>query len=61
MITGPHREIYQAVQKLNPEGFVEYARGKSELVSEVSGLLKRIISNVIGREVASEKSFAVNF
>jgi hypothetical protein len=28
---------------------------------EVSGILKRIISTVTGKEVATEKTFAVNF
>lgn len=58
--SGAHREVFQMVQKLDPKGFVEFAQDKQDIVSDVSNILKRIITNVLGREVAGEKSFAVN-
>lgn len=61
VIGGRERSIISAVQKLDPERFAEFALDKRETVTDVSGVLKRIISNVIGRQVASENSFAVNF
>lgn len=61
VIEGRHREIFLAVQKLDPVQFSELSSNRDADVAEVSGIMKRIISNVIGREVASEKSFAVNF
>ena len=61
IITGTHRDIFLQVQKLSPPEFMAFANGKSELLSDVSRVMRRIISNVIGREVATEMSFAVNF
>jgi DNA repair protein RecO (recombination protein O) len=61
IISPRHREVFQLVQRLDPKQFLVFASDKPESISDVSNVLKRIISNVIGREVASEKSFAVNF
>jgi DNA repair protein RecO (recombination protein O) len=59
-VTGLHREIFGNVQRLAPSEFAVYAADKVEHAVEVSAALKRLISNVIGKEVANEKSFAVN-
>ena len=61
VMTGQYRELINSAQKLSPKDFLAFASDKTEPLAEISGILKRIISNVIGREVASEKSFAVNF
>jgi len=61
VLTGSHREIFLAAQRLGPVDFSEFVERRADEVTEMSGIFKRIISNVIGREVASEKSFAVNF
>ncbi len=61
VITALHREVFHNVQKLAPDEFAEFASANVSAAAEVSDVLKRIISNVIGREVASEKTFAVNF
>jgi DNA repair protein RecO (recombination protein O) len=59
---GPiERKIFEQAQKLSPSAFAEYTTDKSASVMEVSGILKRIISTVTGKEVATEKTFAVNF
>lgn len=60
VMTALHREIFHNVQKLAPDEFAKFASGNATAVSELSDVLKRIISNVIGRELASEKSFAVH-
>ena len=60
VMTGPHRAVFFAVQRLDPRQFSTFASDKADLVRDVSTAMKRIISNVIGREVATEKSFAVN-
>ena len=60
IIAGPHREVFHMAQRLDPRQFAGFALDKSDIVLEVSNVLKRIISTVIGREVATEKSFAVN-
>jgi DNA repair protein RecO (recombination protein O) len=59
-VTGRHREVFQKVQTLAPAEFAIYAADRSDAVADVSEILKRIISSVLGREVAGEKSFAVN-
>jgi len=60
-ISGPQRELVRSALKLSPREFLDSTSEKREDMTEVSKILKRIISNVIGREVATEKSFAVNF
>lgn len=55
IISGVHRDIYQAVQKLSPPQFVDYACGKSESVAEISEILKRVIAHILGRESVGEK------
>jgi DNA repair protein RecO (recombination protein O) len=60
-VSPAQREIFNSAQRLAPSDFIEYVLEKETDASAVSSILKRIISNVIGREVASEKSFAVNF
>ena len=55
------RDIFARAQKLSPADFALFAADQSPSVIEVSGILKRIISTVTGKEVATEKSFAVNF
>lgn len=59
-ISGVHREIYQAVQKLSPPQFVDYATGKSESVAEISEVLKRVIAHIIGRESVGEKTLIMS-
>jgi DNA repair protein RecO (recombination protein O) len=55
------RQIFQQAQRLSPSAFAQFAADRSPTVLEVSTILKRIISTVTGKEVATEKSFAVNF
>jgi DNA repair protein RecO (recombination protein O) len=59
-ISDTHREIFRNALRLSPPDFARYAAHKIVPAIEVSAILKRLISNVIGREVANEKSFAVN-
>lgn len=50
-VTFAEREVFQKVLKLPPRDFLEYSTGKNESVAAVSGVMKRIISQVLGREV----------
>lgn len=54
-VSAVEREVFHNVQKLGPEEFVEYASEKPRAVEAVSGVLKRIISTVIGRDGNSER------
>jgi DNA repair protein RecO (recombination protein O) len=54
-VTGAHRDIYGAVQRLSPGQFMKYAVERREEVREISEVLKRIIAHVLGRESVGEK------
>lgn len=54
------REVFQIAQRLSPVQFIDWASGMPQAVIEISDILKRIISNVTGKEVATEKTFTVN-
>ncbi len=60
-LTSHQRDIFYQVQRCGPADFIAGDNDRVEAVRIVSAILKRIISSVIGKEVASEKSFAVNF
>jgi DNA repair protein RecO (recombination protein O) len=55
MISPTHRQIYTLAQKLSPVKFIEFANDKKLVVKDVSSILKRIISNILGKEINSEK------
>jgi DNA repair protein RecO (recombination protein O) len=54
-ISGEQREIFFAAQKSSPTKFLEFTKDKIDESREVSAVLKRIISNVLGRESVGEK------
>jgi len=45
-----HRELFHKVQKLSPAKFLEFSVEKESRGAELSAVLRRIISRVIGRE-----------
>lgn len=55
-----HRQIFTSAQKLSPIKFIEFAKQKSESVSEVSEALKRIITQILGKEINSGKFLIAN-
>ena len=59
-ISGLHRDAFRRAQRLSPQEFMSFASERTNILADVSVILRRIISNVIGRELAGEKSFAVN-
>lgn len=59
LIPPEHREIFRMVQAISPSEFVDHARPHPTVVGEISVVMKRIASAVIGREVAGERSLAV--
>jgi DNA repair protein RecO (recombination protein O) len=60
VLSGRHREVFRNAQKFSPSEFMASATDKTNILTDVSRILRRIISNVIGRELTPEKSFAVN-
>jgi DNA repair protein RecO (recombination protein O) len=56
------RQIYLFAQNLSPNKFIEFTLNKSEEVREISQILKRIISHILGKENVGERSLiAQNF
>ncbi len=55
LVTPVERQIFLMVQSLSPTAFAESAIDKIEEVREISQILKRIISHILGRETVGEK------
>lgn len=55
IISASQRQIFNSAQKLSPVNFVEFANKNTSDLKEISTILKRIISNIIGREVTEQK------
>ncbi len=54
-ISAAERQIFKNAQKLSPGKFVEFAASKEKDVREISSILRRIISNILGRDINVEK------
>ena len=54
-ISAEQREIFLVAQRVSPTKFLELTKDAIEDVNDVSNILKRIISNVLGRETTGEK------
>ncbi len=59
-ITPSHREVFAQAQKLSPVKFIEFAENRSEEVQSISQILKRMISQILGREILSQKVLVVS-
>jgi DNA repair protein RecO (recombination protein O) len=59
-ITPAQRNIFLSAQRLSPPQFVEtFSENKSD-IKEISAILKKIIGNVLGKEIKSNKAFITN-
>jgi len=54
-ISAEERQIFKVAQQLSPRKFVEFVVNKHQSVREVSSVLRRIISNILGRDINAEK------
>ncbi len=54
-ISAEERQIFKNAQQLSPGKFVEFTINKDKSVREVSSILRRIISNILGRDINVEK------
>lgn len=59
VISGAERDIFAAAQKLSPASFSEYCLSMPDEVADISRVMRRIISQVVGREVTEERTLAV--
>jgi len=55
IISSAQRQIFITAQKFSPTRFVEFAKNYKEDIKEVSVILRRIISNILGKETVGEK------
>jgi len=55
MISSEQRQIFTTAQKVSPETFVAYSNAQKDDVREVSIVLRRLISNILGKETVGEK------
>jgi DNA repair protein RecO (recombination protein O) len=60
-ISARERKIFLAAQQLNPADFVDYSENFPAEVKEISSILKRIISNVLGKEIIGERVLLAKF
>jgi DNA repair protein RecO (recombination protein O) len=58
-VRAEHRDIFRAAQRLSPENFNLLAKSETTAVRDVSDILKRIITHIIGKEIRSEKILAI--
>lgn len=59
-ITPSQRQIFTLAQKLSPDKFVDFTLHKKEDVRDISNVLKKIISNILGKEIFTEKVLIAN-
>lgn len=53
MVSPDELGTFRNVQRMAPTDFIEYARPRPEAVKTISGMMKRLISQALGREVAT--------
>jgi DNA repair protein RecO (recombination protein O) len=59
-ISPTQKEIFNTAQKVSPLKFADYTKDKLVEAREISLILKRLISNILGREVVGEKVLVMN-
>ncbi|MBA3632849.1 MAG: DNA repair protein RecO [Acidobacteria bacterium] len=55
VISSEQRQIFITAQKVSPTKFVEFTKNYPKNIKEVSIVLRRIISNILGKETVGEK------
>ena len=58
--TGSMSDMYRGVQRLTPQKFIGLASKDAETVVALSAILRRIIAQVVGRDILNESTLAVN-
>ncbi len=55
LVSAEQRQLFLTAQTISPTKFLELTSNKSETVKEISVILKRIISHILGRESVGER------
>jgi hypothetical protein len=58
-VTPEQREIFNTAQKISPNSFAAFSNQKTADLKDVSKILKRIISGILGKDVVGEKSLSL--
>jgi DNA repair protein RecO (recombination protein O) len=58
-ISGSYRSLFLSALKLSPEQFAVASLGKEDIVGDLSRILRRILSQIVGREITGEKSLVM--
>jgi DNA repair protein RecO (recombination protein O) len=56
VVNSEQRELFANAQLLSPAKFVEHSINKNESVRDVSAIMKRMISHILGKESVGERS-----
>lgn len=59
-VSASERKIFTAAQRLNPSDFIKFSSNQKTEIQNVSEILKRIISNILGKEIIAEKVLLAN-
>jgi DNA repair protein RecO (recombination protein O) len=46
-VTPEHRELYRDIQRVSPAQFIEFAKGRESAVSDLSTVMRRLISQIL--------------
>lgn len=60
-VSARQRQIFSNAQKMPPAEFAEFAAAYAEEVKAVSGILRRLIGQILGKETIGEKILAASF
>ncbi len=60
-ISPQQRQIFNAAQKVSPINFVDFAKNQVDDVREISIVLRRLISNILGKQRVGEKILTAKF
>ncbi len=60
-ISPRQREIFYQAQKLSPLNFINQGHYSVKDIKDISGLLKKLISNILGKEIIGEKVLIAGF
>ena len=60
IITPEQRKLFLDAQKVSPIKFVDLAKNQLENVREISAILRRLISNILGKETVEQKILTAN-
>jgi DNA repair protein RecO (recombination protein O) len=59
-ISADERKIFIMAQRLNPADFIKFSVNQNLNIQNVSEILKRIISNILGKEIIGDKVLLAN-